>query len=212
VSTAKPARLIMTDDALVVMEELHRHLYNLAAASEGLDAGFQTFVGKLDGVAGSLALILHFAQHLATDPECLQRLGSGICDPVDASTVENVRRLMLDCLLPHAREFYCGAGTTGGERLRRLASWILTCGKDRILASDLTSNVAECRGLTLPDLHERVSPLVACDWLRPVNNSPGCRCWFVNPQVRIQLAERARMEEAQKAALAELMGSPKRGN
>jgi hypothetical protein len=131
---------------------------------------------------------------------------------VHERTVDKVRRLVLDFILPHAREFYCGAGTTGGEKLRRLASWVLTSGKDRIVASDLTSNVAECRGLTLHDVNERVSPLVACGWLDPIDNNPLCRSWAVNPQVRAQLAERARTEEAQKAALAQLMGSPKRGS
>ncbi len=202
---AKPVRLIMTEEALAVMEGLHRHLFNLGLASEGLADGFSTFVGKLDGVAGSLALILHMAHFLEHPTDS----GSGIADPVGERTVEKVRQLVLDFILPHAREFYCGAGTTSGESLRRLASWVLTSGKHYIVASDLTSNVAECRGLTLRDLNDRVSPLVACGWLDPADNALLCKRWTFNPQVRVQLAERARTEEAQKAALAQLMGSPR---
>jgi hypothetical protein len=204
---AKPTRLIMTDDALAIMDALHRHLYDLETASEGLAAGFQSFIGKLPGVAGSLALNLHMAYHLAEHPELA---GSGVADPVSEHTVEYVRRLVLDFILPHAYEFYCGAGATDGERLRRLASWILTAGKDRVVASDLTSNIADFRGLTLRDVNDRVSPLVALGWLQPAENSPACRSWTVTPQVHVQLAERAQTEEARKAALAHLMGSPRK--
>src|SRR5262245_35545917 len=82
---AKPTRLIMTDAALAVMDALHRRLFDLGAASEGLSTGFQTFVGKLEGLAGSLALILHMAHHLANDPG---RIGSGVADPVSEHTIE----------------------------------------------------------------------------------------------------------------------------
>jgi Protein of unknown function (DUF3987) len=103
---AKPARLIMTDDALAIMTKLHEHLFHLEQASEGLAAGFSSFVGKLHGLTGSLALVLH----LAHDPKC------GATCPVNEQTIENVRRLTLDFILPHAFEFYRRAGPTEGDR------------------------------------------------------------------------------------------------
>jgi hypothetical protein len=192
---AKPARLIMTDDALAIMTKLHEHLFHLEQASEGLAAGFSSFVGKLHGLTGSLAVVLH----LAHDPKC------GATYPVDEQTIENVRRLTLDFILPHAFEFYRGAGPTEGDRLRRLASWILTSGKRRILASDLTTNVRDLRELTLIELNERVSPLVAGGWLEPSDKTPTCRVWTVAPQVHVQLAERAKSEAGRKTALAALL-------
>ena len=189
----------MTDGALAIMNDLRRHLFNLDLASGGLASGFQSFVGKLRGLSGSLALILHMAH----DPQ------TGAADPIGEQTVENVRRLTLDFILPHAFEFY-RAGESEGERLRRLASWILTANKTRIVASDLTTNVADFRGLTLVQVNERVSPLVAGGWLQPADKTPGCRSWIVTPQVHIQLAERAKTEEVRKRALAILMGSPKK--
>jgi hypothetical protein len=197
---AKPARLIMTDAALAAMEQLHKHLFNLEEAAEGQAGGFPSFIGKLRGVTGSLALILHMAH----DPQ------GGAADPVEERTVQNVRRLMLDFILPHAREFYVGGVSTDGERLRRLASWILTSGKDRILASDLTRNVADFRGLSLVQVNDRVSPLVAAGWLYPADHTPVCHSWQVAPLVHIQLAERRKTEEVRKAALAALMGSPRK--
>lgn len=191
---AKPARLIMDDAALAVMTDLRRHLFELEQTSGGLAAGFQTFVGKLHGTAGRLALILHMAH----DPQ------HGATYPVGEQTVANVRRLMLDFILPHGFEFYQQAGG-GSERLRRLASWILTSHKQRVVSSDITTNVADFRGLTLPQVQEGVSPLVAGGWLEPESLAPSCHAWKVAPQVHTQLAERAKTELERKTKLAALM-------
>jgi hypothetical protein len=196
---AKPARLILSDDALEVMQALRRHLFELEQASGGLATGFQAFVGKLHGLAGSLALILHMAHNPRT----------GAAELIDERTADNVRRLVVEFILPHAFEFYRSAEATDGERLRMIASWILTSGKQRVLASDLTTNIRSCRGLTLPELNERVSPLVAAGWLMPADLTPVCRSWTVAAQVHVQLTERARSEEVRKAILASLMGSPR---
>jgi hypothetical protein len=193
---AKPQSLIMSDGALEVMKVLQRELHDLEQVSGGLADGFQSFVGKLSGYAGSLALILHMAH----DPN------KGALRAIEPGTVEHVRRLIRDFILPHAFEFYRTAESiTDGDRLRKLASWILTSGKARILASDLTSNIADLRGLTLFDLNRRVSPLVAAGWLDPAEPGPLNRTWQVNPRVAIQFAERARAEEARKAELTKLM-------
>ena len=199
---APHARLIMTDDALVHMERLRQHLFNLEKAAGGFAPGFKSFVGKLYGICGTLALILH----LAEAPR--QRFA----EPVEENTIEKVRRLMLDFILPHGFEFYGGADGTNGDQLRQIASWILTSGKKRLVASDLTTNIADCRGLTLREIQERVSPLVAGGWLTPDDEfNPLCRVWTVTPRVHAQLAERAKGEEARKAALAALINSPRQG-
>jgi hypothetical protein len=191
---AEPARLIMTQAALDRMETLHEYLFKLEHASS-LTSGFQSFIGKLQGLCGSLALILH----LAHDPK------SRPFEPIEEGIVDDVDHLVRGFILPHASEFYWQNEMTEGERLRRLASWILTSGKDRILASDLTTNVRDCRGLTLLEINERVSPLVAGGWLQPTDRTPVCRVWKVTPTVRKQLAERVKTEETRKAVLIDLM-------
>jgi hypothetical protein len=196
---SEPRRLIMTDDALAIMNGLREHLFNLEQASGGLASGFQSFIGKLHGVCGSLALILH----LARDPK-------GGAGSIGEETAGHVRRLVVDFILPHAYEFYCGTEAANGEKLRRLASWILTSGMQRVLASDLSRNVADCRGLALVEVNERVSPLVAAGWLTPADKTPVCRSWTVEPEVHVQLAERAKTEEVRKQALAGLMESPRK--
>jgi hypothetical protein len=195
---AKPQRLIMTDDALATMNDLRHHLHNVEQASGGLADGFQAFVGKLAGLAGSLALILH----MANDP------ARSALDYIEHSTVENVRRLVVDFLLPHAFEFYRSA-ESGGDRLKRLASWILTSGKTRIVASDLTSNVADFRGLTLFEINERLSPFVAAGWLEPKEHTPTNRAWTVSPAVFAQFEQRIELETTRKVELATLMRTPR---
>lgn len=187
---AKPAHLIMTDDALVIMNELRQRLHELEEDTAAI--GLQTFAGKLHGLAGSLALILHMARE--------PRLGATL--PVDAHTVENTRRVVEDFILPHAFEFYRTDETASpGERLRHLASWILTSGATRLLASDLTRNVRAFRGLSLFEVNQRVSPLVAAGWLEPADRTPVCRSWTVSPQIHAQHAERAKIEKARKSRL-----------
>ena len=94
--------------------------------------------------------------------------GGGATDSINERTIENTRRLVLDFIMPHAFEFY-RASESEGDRLRRLASWILTAGKTRVLASDLTANVWDFRGLTVMEINEGVSPLVAGGWLIPTD-------------------------------------------
>jgi hypothetical protein len=69
----------------------------------------------------------------------------------------------------------------------------------------LTTNVRDLRGLTLIEINERVSPLVAGGWLEPTDKTPTCRVWTVAPQVHVQLAERAKSEAGRKTALAALI-------
>ena len=157
----KPADMILADEALPVMEDLRRRLHDLEQVGDGIAHGFTGFVGKLAGYAGSLALILH----LISAPE-----GTLL---VSRQTVENVKKLLLEFILPHAREFYRTADTvTGGDRIQRIASWIVTSGVKVVTARDLTRNVTGMRGLSVREIHARVSPLVAGGWLVPDQPDP----------------------------------------
>jgi Protein of unknown function (DUF3987) len=198
----QPATVNLADDAHPVMEELHRHLHDLQQVGEGIAQGFAGFVGKLQGYAGSLALVLH----LISAPE-----GSML---VYRQTVEDVMKLVLDFILPHAREFYRTADTvTDGDRIKRIASWILTSGVTMVTARDLTRNVTGMRGLAARDIHARVSPLVAGGWLLPYQPQPHPEYntkWEVTPAVARQFEARKRKEERRKAEVARLMNSPRK--
>jgi hypothetical protein len=193
---AKPERLILSDAALEVMYGLRRNLHDLEGAAAGLADSFQTFIGKLPGYAGRLALILH----MAADPEHGQTYAVG------ETTADGVHKLILDFIVPHAHEFYRTAeSATDGDRLRKLASWILTSGKTRIRAADLTSSVRDLRGLSVFDLNKRVSPLVAGEWLEPIEPGPLCRAWTVNPALSSLFEKRRQQENDRKAQIGRIM-------
>jgi hypothetical protein len=195
----EPRRFTLSDAALGAMEELRRHLHDLETSAGGLAEGFQAFLGKLAGYAGSLALILHMVAESASEPK------------VSAETVRRVSVLIRDFLLPHAFEFYrANERASAGDRLQRLASWILTSGKSRLVPSDFTANVMDLRGLGLWDLNQRLSPLVAGGWLTSNDAGPVARSWRVAPGVVERFKQQAATEEQRKARIAELMNSPRR--
>ncbi|MBA3517902.1 MAG: DUF3987 domain-containing protein, partial [Rhizobiales bacterium] len=199
---APAAKMRCADDALDVMDDLRRHLFDVEQVSEGLAEGFQAFIGKLPGLAGSLALVLH----MATNPR------DGGVRPVSRSTAMAVQRIVRDFILPHALEFYRTAETlTDGDRIQKVASYILTSGASRLLVSDLTRNVAQFRGLGMKEVNDRLSPLVAGGWLTPNDPGPITRSWTVNPAVFSQLKKRAEEEDRRKQALADLLNGPRRG-
>jgi hypothetical protein len=124
---------------------------------------------------------------------------------VDDGTVEAAERIVRNFILPHAFEFY-GAGVNMQERLQRIASFVLTCGKPRIVASDLTSNVWDMRGLTLKEVNDRMSPLEAGGWVEPESRvSFSNKAWRVSPAVAVKFAARQKTEAERKATVAEMI-------
>jgi len=81
----------------------------------------------------------------------------------------------------------------------------LTCNKERLLASDLTTNIRDLRGLSLFQVRERVSSLVAGGWLDPVDRTPTCKAWRVNPAVKLKFAEQERKEAERKRIITEML-------
>jgi Protein of unknown function (DUF3987) len=200
--SASPLKLSFDDGALEIATGLRQYLFDLEQASGGLTQGLSAFVGKLPGIFGSLALILHVADHCR----------SPISLTVGRGVAERAALIVREFILSHASEFYRSADTkTNGDRLKAIASWILVASLTRIRAADLTANVSSCRGLALWDLNQRVSPLVAAGWLEAEERGPVTRAWKVNPEVFRQFQERAAEEEKGKARLAALMGSPRKG-
>ena len=197
----KPTDLMFKPEALEIVTETREYLYRLGQSVGGMGGAFQSFIGKLDGLIGSLAINLHMALP-RENPS-----GWGI----NKTTVLNVRRLLRDFLIPHALEFYRVVDIKAdGDQLRKLASWVLTNGKERLVASDLTSNIASFRGLSVEDVNERVSPLIAGGWLQPMEKGNWCRAWTVKPEVFVEFAARLQEEERRKQELADLFNSPRR--
>jgi hypothetical protein len=182
--------------AVEAMAELQHYLRTLERAGAVLTEAFEGHIGKLKSYAGCLTVILH----LIDNPNQAVR-SRAIGRPV----VKKIERLLKEFLIPCAHELY---NRTEGEneRLRSLASYILTSGKDRVRLADLTNNVRLCRGKQVLEINQQVSPLVAGDWLSPNDPGPACRSWTVN-RVAIdqQFAERITSERENKETIAQLL-------
>jgi hypothetical protein len=192
--TYAPQRLTLTDAAADAMQALQAHIYNIEQVGDVFGEGFEGFVGKLPAYAGALSIIMH----VIADPDNVR---SSVAKPI----VESTCRIIQDFLIPHAVEFY-SQGEGVADRTRRIASYILTCGRDRVRLTDLTSNVRDCRGLDVLTVNQWVSPLVAGGWLSPIDLGPACRAWDVNrTDIDTKFAERTKTEEARKAEIVRLI-------
>ena len=128
--------LSLSDAALEVTNATRKYLYELEQNASGLADGFQAFVGKLAGYVGSLALLLH----MITDPKN---------DVVQKKTAENVDHLVVDFVLPHGFGFFCMAeGAGNGDRLCKLASFLLTNGATRWWQATSPGRVGFSRAVT----------------------------------------------------------------
>jgi hypothetical protein len=190
-----PQQLRVTDAAIEVMDELQRHLFNLEQVGEALSEGFEGYIGKLAAYAGALTIILH----LLDDPK------NAVKNFIGKPVVEKVDQLIRDFLIPHGVKFYAtGEGTT--ERLQAIASYVLRCGKDRLRLTEFTNNVRDCRGKTVREVNEQVSPLVAGGWLDPIGVGPAYRAWDVNrAAIDAQFADQSRTEQERKKSIRQLI-------
>jgi hypothetical protein len=190
----------LDDQALEMMNDLRRQLHEREQVASGLTDGLQGFIGKLPGIAGRLAVILHMANHPENTPH-----------EIHAATLGAVTTIIKDFILRHAVEFYRqGEELTDGERLRKIASWILT-GKQKVITSrDFIQQVRCLRGVSVWDLNEHLSPLVAAGWLEPTVQGPLNREWTACSTVAVQFERQRQIEEERKACIAALMGSPRR--
>jgi hypothetical protein len=113
----------------------------------------------------------------------------------------------MNFLLPHAYQFY-NLQSGENERLRKLAAYILLSGLDRLRLADLTNKVRDCRGKSVREVNEKVSPLVAGGWLTPDDHGPEHRVWIVNRQaIDQQFAQRMASERQTRGAFVQLLSA-----
>jgi Protein of unknown function (DUF3987)/Bifunctional DNA primase/polymerase, N-terminal len=189
--------ITLSAEAREVKVSLETFLHDVTQ-TQGLSSSLRAFAGKLTGVWGRLALVLH----LAGDPDY------GTMQPVSGAVAEAADRLVRTYLLPHAVAFYDRA-TDGVQQanMRDLASYVLTSGKARFVASDFTTNVRFMRGMKGWDVFTAVDVLVAGGWLEPDSEHVPTKAWTILPSVREALAERRAVEAERKAAVVKIMRS-----
>jgi hypothetical protein len=180
----KAANYQMDEGARRAADEFQRFIFELED-EQGLGKGFCTFAGKLTGVHGSLALLLHILE----DPQ------NAPFDPVSEHSVRVAGQITREFLIPHALEFYRGTADGGDwDGLRAIASYILTSDKARFTASDFTSSVRALRGLGIWELAQRLSPLIAGGWLDEEAVNGVTKAWLPPAGLRTQMADRRASE------------------
>ena len=184
----------MSEAAHDIRAALERDIHALEHA-EPMGSRFASFTGKLPGLFGRLCLVLSY----------LEPAGLGYV--ISGKTAETARRLIMDCVLPHAAQVYMTMGAAGGtlEATQAIAGFILAKRHARIVVSDLTSGVRVCRNQPLTELSQMVSPLVTGGWLLPESVLPGNRAWLVNPAIHTTFANRAAQEISRRAIAQSLL-------
>lgn len=194
-TNVKPSGLRLDEGGYAAAEEFQRYTYELARMT-GLGKPFCGFAGKLDGLHGSLAMVLHITGHPDGPFEAMMEGG-----PVSERTVRAATRIMEEFIIPHGMIFYQSTGGGDWEAIRSIASWVLRSDKSRFTRSDFTAGVDAMRGLKQWDVDQRLSPLVAGGWLDEELVNGVVKAWLIRPHVRKVLAERREIEK-QKAAAA----------
>ena len=198
---AKACNLVMDAAALKAVDEFNRYLHDLERM-EGLGKNFCSFVGKLSGLHGSLALVLHMVE----DPE------NATLEPVSEKTVRDAERIIMEFCIPHALEFYRGTGDGADwDHLRKIASFVLTSDKDRFTVSDFTSGVHSLRGMGVWEVSQKLSPLVAGGWLIEDETSKSARSWTIVTGLREALSERRKEEAERKEEVISKLSALKQG-
>ena len=193
-SSLKPVTMIASDEALRVFADFQRRMNGLQRTT-GLGAQFCTMVGKLDGLQGTLAMLLALMRGLWGQP-------------VDAEAATAAAEIIETFVIPHALAFYqTNADKSDWEGLQSIASYVLACDLDRITGRDFTRNVRLVRGLGSWELAQKVSPLVAAGWLEEEFSKGGgvVKAWNMVPGVREALAERRAEQIAERRASFEVL-------
>lgn len=149
-------------------ERVSELLFDLGQVeSEG--SAWQGFVGKLAGVWGSLALLLHALW------------GYRAADAVDGVTAKRASRIVEDFVLPHGLAFYRNLLGSAQLENRSIGAFIAGWGGTRITVRDFGRAPRCCRGLGADEITKRLQPFEAGGWLEPTKPGPWNRQWTVTP-------------------------------
>lgn len=213
--SAQPLKVLLTEEAREVFNALRRELHDLQLASSGMARGFSEFISKLSGYSVRLALVLHIIEN----PEGAARL-------LSEKTARDAARLVMDFILEHGLACYRTLEeiTAQGDRLEKVASYLLTARdkngelKQAFVPSDFTNNCPFARNMDLIQLDKLLGPFVAAGWLHESEKikmtygrgKTAKMKWTLEPEVRVQFANRQADEERRKGKVAKLMNAQRR--
>jgi len=183
-------------DGYSAMENVRFRLHNLNREGSVISATFQAFVGKLPRVAGSLALILHLAEHR----------GSGNLVSVSAETIRKVEKIIFKFIIPHA--IAIESRGNDNKDVQHVCSWILAQGKTTLRLRDFRRG--PFRRMGDPNREERILRyLEGVEWLVPTggarSNPKENKTWSVPQRIFDQFARRAEEERLRRQEVGRLI-------
>lgn len=156
----------LTPEAARERRRMGEFLHGLQQAESEGDA-WKGFTGKMTGVWGNLALLLHILW------------GHPAGSPVTLETAQRASQLLEDFVLPHGLAFYQSvAGKAVGDN-RAIGAFIANFNKPIITARDFVRGPACFRNGSTDDVAAKVGPFVAGGWLTPATSGPWNNSWKI---------------------------------
>lgn len=178
-----------------------RELCDTVGKSDGEGEGWQGFTGKLTGIWGTLALILHIACHG-------EQWGQAIPDEVSVETATLARRILEEFILPHGLEFYRSLNGGGRADARYIGTWLAEREGQTISARDLGRGPNCLKRISADAVAKRMELFVTGGWLVPLSDYPSNKKWTVTRGMTARFAtELART----RGAIAEIQERIKSG-
>lgn len=178
----------LSQEAQTERERIAEVLFTLGQGeSEG--PAWQGFVGKLAGVWGALALLLH------------AMWGCRAADRVDGITAGRASRLIEEFVLPHGLCFYRHLVGSAQTENRAIAGFLAGWEGSQIAVRDFVRGPRCCRALTPEEINQRLQPFEAGGWLEPSKPGPWNRQWAVTPRLGGRFAAQLARHRAAVAAI-----------
>ena len=186
-----PRDLTLSDPAMVETDALQKRLHLLETKLEVGEA-FSAFIGKLNGLHGSLTLLLHLVDP-GNDASVSSRL----------DTAKAAAQIVTGFILKHGADFY-GRDTDGGEQddLSKLAAHVLVGEAERYTVSDLAAGVPRLRGRPAAEIIAIASRLETLGWWEEGPARGGGMAWILRPGLREALHQQRKSGAAEAAAMA----------
>ena len=180
-TTLQPVTVACTPEAERLFLDFGGDIVDIVSYAEASNH-FKSAMGKLRGLVGSIALILHLMEG---------RYGSRL----EADTARKAIELCRSFIIPHQLVFYemCEGGFTG-TTVGKVASWLLASEEMRVTPRDLMINIKALRGKAQGEVSGLMSQFVMMGWVAEEMDAKGykTKAWLVRRGLREHFDERRR--------------------
>lgn len=173
-ATSTPLDRQLSKEARAEFRRLQERIHKLKKTFRDMDA-FASFIGKLEGTWGSLALLLHMAWECPT------------VNRVSLETARRASRIVEDFLFHHGHILYRSMGEDVQKGDKSIARVIVEALQDpekagKVKWRDFYRGTECCRAEDVKPV-QRLRGFTGSGWLVPDSEFDHCREWTINPAV-----------------------------